>query len=170
MPWSESADLASVYLSRWCLEERWIREQRSCGHQKNRGAFFLCLSMYSLTLRTQLHLSLSSLFSHSAVHLSVTSVFSGLHLYVFLWVMLRLVIWGSWVGYASRRAMLQQLHGVAMYSHDEHHISAPYCWSERGKGASATNPSTAVLVIHVRPSVTMSVRHVGLFHVKHAFE
>lgn len=59
MPWSESADLASVYLSRWCLEERWIREQRSCGHQKNRGAFFLCLSMYSLTLRTQLHLSLS---------------------------------------------------------------------------------------------------------------
>ncbi|XP_059199443.1 syntaxin-binding protein 5-like isoform X5 [Centropristis striata] len=35
------------------------------------------------------------------------------------------------VGYASRRAMLQQLHGVTMYSHDEHHTSAPYCWSER---------------------------------------
>ncbi|XP_029699005.1 syntaxin-binding protein 5-like isoform X7 [Takifugu rubripes] len=34
-------------------------------------------------------------------------------------------------GYASRRAMLQQLHGVAMYSHDEHHTSASYCWSER---------------------------------------
>ncbi|XP_036965152.1 syntaxin-binding protein 5-like isoform X8 [Acanthopagrus latus] len=34
-------------------------------------------------------------------------------------------------GYASRRAMLQQLHGVTMYSHDEHHTSAPYCWSER---------------------------------------
>ncbi|XP_061923471.1 syntaxin-binding protein 5-like isoform X6 [Entelurus aequoreus] len=31
-------------------------------------------------------------------------------------------------GYASRRAMLQQLHGVAMYSHDEHHTT---CWSER---------------------------------------
>ncbi|XP_072301264.1 syntaxin-binding protein 5-like isoform X2 [Eucyclogobius newberryi] len=35
-------------------------------------------------------------------------------------------------GYASRRAMLQQLHGVTMYSHDEHHsTSTPYCWSER---------------------------------------
>ncbi|XP_031714425.1 syntaxin-binding protein 5-like isoform X2 [Anarrhichthys ocellatus] len=34
-------------------------------------------------------------------------------------------------GYASRRAMLQQLHGVSMYSHDEHHTTAPYCWSER---------------------------------------
>ncbi|XP_041663044.1 syntaxin-binding protein 5-like [Cheilinus undulatus] len=34
-------------------------------------------------------------------------------------------------GYASRRAMLQQLHGVTMYSHDEHHTSAPYCWSDR---------------------------------------
>ncbi|XP_078030516.1 syntaxin-binding protein 5-like isoform X7 [Epinephelus lanceolatus] len=34
-------------------------------------------------------------------------------------------------GYASRRAMLQQLHGVTMYSHDEHHTTVPYCWSER---------------------------------------
>ncbi|XP_044072874.1 syntaxin-binding protein 5-like isoform X9 [Siniperca chuatsi] len=34
-------------------------------------------------------------------------------------------------GYASRRAMLQQLHGVTMYSHDEHHTTAPYCWSDR---------------------------------------
>ncbi|XP_038576116.1 syntaxin-binding protein 5-like isoform X6 [Micropterus salmoides] len=34
-------------------------------------------------------------------------------------------------GYASRRAMLQQLHGVTMYSHDEHHTTAPYCWNER---------------------------------------
>ncbi|XP_074550785.1 syntaxin-binding protein 5-like isoform X9 [Halichoeres trimaculatus] len=34
-------------------------------------------------------------------------------------------------GYASRRAMLQQLHGVTMYSHDEHHTTAPYCWTER---------------------------------------
>ncbi|XP_020494088.1 syntaxin-binding protein 5-like isoform X7 [Labrus bergylta] len=34
-------------------------------------------------------------------------------------------------GYASRRAMLQQLHGVTMYSHDEHHTGAPYCWSEK---------------------------------------
>ncbi|KAM8854628.1 syntaxin-binding protein 5-like isoform 13-T13 [Spinachia spinachia] len=34
-------------------------------------------------------------------------------------------------GYASRRAMLQQFHGVTMYSHDEHPTSAPYCWSER---------------------------------------
>lgn len=36
--------------------------------------------------------------------------------------------------------MLQQLHGVTMYSHDEHHTNAPYCWSERGKGASAAKP------------------------------
>ncbi|XP_056244921.1 syntaxin-binding protein 5-like isoform X7 [Seriola aureovittata] len=34
-------------------------------------------------------------------------------------------------GYASRRAMLQQFHGVTMYSHDEHHTASPYCWSER---------------------------------------
>ncbi|KAM6986073.1 syntaxin-binding protein 5-like isoform 4-T4 [Aplochiton taeniatus] len=33
-------------------------------------------------------------------------------------------------GYASRRAMLQQLHGVSMYSHDEHHTTS-YCWTER---------------------------------------
>ncbi|XP_036400783.1 syntaxin-binding protein 5-like isoform X7 [Megalops cyprinoides] len=33
-------------------------------------------------------------------------------------------------GYASRRAMLQQLHGVSMYSHDEHHTTV-YSWSER---------------------------------------
>ncbi|XP_077072144.1 syntaxin-binding protein 5-like isoform X5 [Siphateles boraxobius] len=33
-------------------------------------------------------------------------------------------------GYSSRRAMLQQLHGVSMYSHDEHHITT-YSWSER---------------------------------------
>ncbi|XP_034430954.1 syntaxin-binding protein 5-like isoform X2 [Hippoglossus hippoglossus] len=34
-------------------------------------------------------------------------------------------------GYASRRAMLQQLHGVSMYSHDEHHSSSAYCWNEK---------------------------------------
>ncbi|XP_032424364.1 syntaxin-binding protein 5-like isoform X6 [Xiphophorus hellerii] len=34
-------------------------------------------------------------------------------------------------GHASRRAMLQQLHGVTMYSHDEHHTTASYCWNER---------------------------------------
>ncbi|XP_066563061.1 syntaxin-binding protein 5-like [Amia ocellicauda] len=33
-------------------------------------------------------------------------------------------------GYASRRAMLQQLHGVSIYSHDEHH-AATYSWSEK---------------------------------------
>lgn len=53
--------------------------------------------------------------------------------------------------------MLQQLHGVTMYSHDEHHTSAPYCWSERGKGASATNPSTAVLLVIIRPSISQYV-------------
>lgn len=66
---------------------------------------------------------------------------------------------GAQVGYASRRAMLQQLHGVTMYSHDEHHTSAPYCWSERGKGASATKPSTDVVLLIMRPSsVRPSVR------------
>lgn len=72
--------------------------------------------------------------------------------------------------------MLQQLHGVTMYSHDEHHTTSPYCWSDRGKGASATNPSTAVLLTDVRPSVrpsvrtsvSMSIRPVALFHLKHA--
>ncbi|KAM9709512.1 syntaxin-binding protein 5-like isoform 12-T12 [Menidia menidia] len=34
-------------------------------------------------------------------------------------------------GHASRRAMLQQLHGVTMYSHDEHHTTTSYCWSDR---------------------------------------
>ncbi|XP_072253422.1 syntaxin-binding protein 5-like isoform X13 [Leuresthes tenuis] len=34
-------------------------------------------------------------------------------------------------GHASRRAMLQQFHGVTMYSHDEHHTTTSYCWSER---------------------------------------
>lgn len=53
--------------------------------------------------------------------------------------------------------MLQQLHGVTMYSHDEHHTSASYCWSERGKGASATIPSTAVLLIITRPSISQYV-------------
>lgn len=48
--------------------------------------------------------------------------------------------------------MLQQLHGVAMYSHDEHHTTSPYCWSDRGKGASATNASTAVLLTNTRLS------------------
>lgn len=70
---------------------------------------------------------------------------------------------GGRVGYASRRAMLQQFHGVTMYSHDEHPTSAPYCWSERGKGASAAHPSTAVL-LSTRPSrqVPLSVRPVAL--------
>ncbi|XP_029314476.1 syntaxin-binding protein 5-like isoform X6 [Cottoperca gobio] len=35
------------------------------------------------------------------------------------------------VGYASRRAMLQQFHGVTMYSHDEHHTTAPYSWTDK---------------------------------------
>ncbi|XP_034742000.1 syntaxin-binding protein 5-like isoform X10 [Etheostoma cragini] len=44
-------------------------------------------------------------------------------------------------GYASRRAMLQQLHGVAMYSHDEHHATAPYCWSERAAATESRENS-----------------------------
>ncbi|XP_063744213.1 syntaxin-binding protein 5-like isoform X5 [Eleginops maclovinus] len=35
------------------------------------------------------------------------------------------------VGYTSRRAMLQQFHGVTMYSHDEHHSTPPYSWTEK---------------------------------------
>lgn len=69
-------------------------------------------------------------------------------------------------GYASRRAMLQQLHGVTMYSHDEHHANAPYCWSERGKGASAARNNnskiqqtqSAVLLMITRASVSQSIR------------
>ncbi|KAG9329347.1 hypothetical protein JZ751_005597, partial [Albula glossodonta] len=38
-------------------------------------------------------------------------------------------LWGV-VGYTSRRAMLQQLHGVSMFSHEEHHATM-YTWSER---------------------------------------
>lgn len=61
--------------------------------------------------------------------------------------------------------MLQQLHGVTMYSHDEHHTTTPYCWSERGKGASAT---TAVHLNNIRSSVSQHVlRPVALFHLKH---
>ncbi|XP_039673750.1 syntaxin-binding protein 5-like isoform X6 [Perca fluviatilis] len=44
-------------------------------------------------------------------------------------------------GYASRRAMLHQLHGVAMYSHDEHHTTAPYCWSERAAATESRENS-----------------------------
>lgn len=145
-----------------------------CGHQKHRGeasfsscTSFLCLSLYlKQSPHTQLPLSLfpSLSFTGTAVHLSVSSVFWGwvtAPVCVFLRGMPGFVIWGpccrARVGYASRRAMLQQLHGVTMYSHDEHHSSAPYCWSERGKGASATNPSTAVLLVIIRPSVSQYV-------------
>lgn len=54
--------------------------------------------------------------------------------------------------------MLQQLHGVTMYSHDEHHSTTSYCWSDRGKGASAANASPAVLLTTLRPSVRQTVR------------
>lgn len=52
--------------------------------------------------------------------------------------------------------MLQQLHGVTMYSHDEHHSTTSYCWSDRGKRASATNASPAVLLTTVRQNVRPS--------------
>lgn len=92
--------------------------------------------------------------------------------YLFLWWWpLCFVLWGSCcggqIGHASRRAMLQQLHGVTMYSHDEHHSTTSYCWSDRGKRASATNASPAVLLTTLRPSVRMSVRPVDLYHLKH---
>lgn len=45
--------------------------------------------------------------------------------------------WGGSVGFASRRAMLHQLHGVSMYSHEEHHTHTPaYSWGEKGKGVA----------------------------------
>lgn len=54
--------------------------------------------------------------------------------------------------------MLQQLHGVTMYSHDEHHTTTSYCWSERGKGASATNCCPADKFTFVRrQSVSQNV-------------
>lgn len=141
-----------------------------CGHQKHRqvASFAVTLCIYlKQSLHTQLHLSLFLFpsFSGTAVYLSVLSVFwlggcvcvcdslghGG------VWFVKWRSCCGGRIGYASRRAMLHQLHGVAMYSHDEHHTTAPYCWSERGKGASATNPSTAVLLIIIRPSVRQSV-------------
>lgn len=76
---------------------------------------------------------------------------------------------GGWVGHASRRAMLQQLHGVTMYSHDEHHTTTTsYCWNERGKRALAM--SAAVLLTSVRSSVQMSLRPVtyAMCHLKHS--
>lgn len=66
---------------------------------------------------------------------------------------------GGQLGHASRRAMLQQLHGVTMYSHDEHHTTASYCWNERGKGALAdtqTHLRTTVLLNCLHPSVRQS--------------
>lgn len=83
-----------------------------------------------------------------------------------VWLLYGVHVLGAQVGYASRRAMLQQLHGVTMYSHDEHHTSAPYCWSERGKGASATKPSTDVVLLILRPSVRLSVRQSVLWSLK----
>lgn len=47
--------------------------------------------------------------------------------------------------------MLQQLHGVSMYSHDEHHTTS-YNWSERGKGGGGD-----AVHRHVRPTVPNSV-------------
>lgn len=36
------------------------------------------------------------------------------------------------VGYISRRAMLQQLHGISTFSHDERHYTA-HTWMNKGK-------------------------------------
>lgn len=70
-----------------------------------------------------------------------------------------------WIGYASRRAMLQQLHGVTMYSHDEHHTST-YSWTERGKGGRTPSAShhapRPVLSFITASSRTPSSRRAGL--------
>lgn len=72
---------------------------------------------------------------------------------------------GGWVGHASRRAMLQQLHGVTMYSHDEHHTTTtPYCWTERGKrplSLTSVRPSNCRLVLWPLPCVVLNTRSVG---------
>lgn len=138
----------------------------------------LLLFFLKQPLHTQLHLSpfFPSFvsFSDTDVHLSVSSgVVGGVCSMVGFHVV------AAQSGYASRRAMLQQLHGVTMYSHDEHHANAPYCWSERGKGASATRkdqqPTTKSTNLHccpaddytcvcqsVSPSVSLScLRHVS---------
>ncbi|XP_072441393.1 syntaxin-binding protein 5-like [Chiloscyllium punctatum] len=44
------------------------------------------------------------------------------------------------VGHTSRRAMLQQLHGISIFSHDEHHASS-YSWSEKESKENSFNRS-----------------------------
>ncbi|XP_041066818.1 syntaxin-binding protein 5-like [Carcharodon carcharias] len=43
-------------------------------------------------------------------------------------------------GHTSRRAMLQQLHGISIFSHDEHHASS-YSWSEKESKENSFNRS-----------------------------
>ncbi|XP_038657863.1 syntaxin-binding protein 5-like isoform X2 [Scyliorhinus canicula] len=43
-------------------------------------------------------------------------------------------------GHTSRRAMLQQLHGISIFSHDEHHASS-YSWSEKESKENSVNRS-----------------------------
>ncbi|XP_048862282.1 syntaxin-binding protein 5-like isoform X2 [Brienomyrus brachyistius] len=59
-------------------------------------------------------------------------------------------------GYASRRAMLQQLHGVSMYSHDEHHGTA-YSWSERESRESSFSRSRSSSISSVDREAKESV-------------
>lgn len=62
------------------------------------------------------------------------------------------------VGYISRRAMLQQLHGISSLSHDERHCTA-HTWMNKGK--------TQKRWLHFYPSMSVevsfcvSVRQVG---------
>ncbi|XP_059506261.1 syntaxin-binding protein 5-like isoform X2 [Stegostoma tigrinum] len=44
------------------------------------------------------------------------------------------------VGHTSRRAMLQQLHGISIFSHDEHHASS-FSWSEKESKENSFNRS-----------------------------
>lgn len=65
-----------------------------------------------------------------------------------------------WTGYPSRRAMLQQLHGVSMYSHDEHHATT-YSWSERGKEwtSGVVIPGSCFRLVTLRPVLSLIVLH-----------
>ncbi|CAF96436.1 unnamed protein product, partial [Tetraodon nigroviridis] len=68
-------------------------------------------------------------------------------------------------GYASRRAMLQQLHGVTMYSHDEHHTSAPYCWSERESRENSFSRVAQLQRVQHRPGYQRGNHHAAVWRV-----
>lgn len=130
---------------------------------------FLFFSFFLSFSKTVVDLSISF------VALLILCVCAHWCVYLFLWAMVGMwfcsmdfMLLGGKLGHASRRAMLQQLHGVTMYSHDEHHTTTSYCWNERGKGALADtqkHPQLSCWFVCVRPSVRMSTFFMALCHL-----